>query len=76
MKMQPENKNNYRFKLNRNFYPKSAIKEAILAFSKICDIEIEDNEFTIKINHIDKDKCHKIKLEFCNYCLSNIDCST
>jgi hypothetical protein len=54
--------------LNRRFYPRSVIENAIDAFSQICSAKILDDSFTIELiteNEADS----KLVNEFCNYCL-------
>ena len=56
-----------RVKLNRKFYDKSVIREALKDFTRVCYGKILNNNIEIELKP--KVKIANIKGEFCNYVL-------
>ena len=54
-----------KIKLNKKFYNKKAVKEALDKFKGVCAGEIINNDMMIELEEDDKD----LEKEFCNYVL-------
>ena len=54
-------------KLNRKFYSREAISQAISDFSEVCDARISDDSFTVEIRP--KEEIDDLEKEFSNYVL-------
>lgn len=60
--------------LNKDIYPKKAVKRAISDYSHLADLEFteRDSYYMVSMNNIDPDVQKEIKDEFLNYVLSLI----
>lgn len=54
-------------KLNKSFYDKESIKDAIVDFKGICNGKILNDNIEIEL--IQKEEVENLKEEFCNYVL-------
>jgi len=59
---------------NKNFYNRQSVKNAVKAYQKLADFEIEENKATIKVTlkNIDKEVAGVIDDEFSNYVLAEM----
>lgn len=58
-----------KFRLNPNFYSRSAIVGALDNFKSICSGEFREKEFEIELRPKKPCNLKELGLEFCNYCL-------